>query len=192
MKRRSPSLGAAVLAAATLAASLGSGSPAVAQQAAETTGAAAVRIEVLKSERTLVLHSGDGAVARYPIGLGPHPVGDKTREGDGATPEGRYSICIKNPHSRYYLSVGLDYPNADDADRALEDGRIDEAEHRRITRALAGGTCPPWNTALGGEIFIHGRGSSADWTLGCVALDDPDMKRLYDAVRIGTPVTIKP
>ncbi len=44
----------------------------------------------------------------------------------------------------------------------------------------------------GGEIFIHGRGSAADWTLGCVALDDPDVEELYAAVEVGTPVTIKP
>jgi hypothetical protein len=151
-----------------------------------------VRLEVLKSERTLLVRSGETLLGRYPIALGPRPVGAKTREGDGATPEGSYSVCVKNPRSRYYLSLGLDYPNSYDADRALAEGRIDEGEHRRITRALARGTCPPWDTALGGEIYIHGRGSGSDWTLGCVALDDPDMKRLYELVRIGTPVVIRP
>jgi murein L,D-transpeptidase YafK len=155
-------------------------------------GSKPVRLEVLKSEHTLLVRSGETLLGRYPIGLGPRPVGAKTREGDGATPEGSYSVCVKNPRSRYYLSLGLDYPNADDADRALAEGRIDEEEHRRISRALARGTCPPWDTALGGEIFIHGRGSGSDWTLGCVALADPDMKRLYELVRLGTPVVIKP
>lgn len=151
-----------------------------------------VRLEVLKSERILRVHAGGTLIGRFPIGLGPRPVGAKAREGDGATPEGRYSICVKNPHSRYYLSVGLDYPNVEDADRALEEGRIDEGEHRRVLRALAMGKCPPWDTGLGGEIYIHGRGSGSDWTLGCIALADPDMKRLYELVRIGTPVVIKP
>lgn len=160
--------------------------------AAEPAATPALRLEVLKGERALLVYDGDALVQRYPIGLGPRPVGAKTREGDGATPEGSYTVCVKNPHSRYYLSLGLSYPNLDDADRALEEGRIDRSEHRRIARALARGTCPPWDTALGGEIFIHGRGSGADWTLGCIALDDPQMKRLYDSVRTGTAVVIRP
>ena len=86
----------------------------------------------------------------------------------------------------------MTYPNADDATRALEEGQIDEATYRRIVRAQERGICPPWDTPLGGEIYIHGRGSSSDWTLGCVALDDAGMKRLYDAVQIGTPVAVKP
>ena len=43
---------------------------------------------------------------------------------------------------------------------------------------------------LGGEIFIHGRGSGSDWTWGCIALDDPEMKELFDAIPVGTPVVI--
>jgi lipoprotein-anchoring transpeptidase ErfK/SrfK len=45
---------------------------------------------------------------------------------------------------------------------------------------------------LGGLIYIHGHGATNDWTRGCVALENPDIKELYDAVVIGTPVTIKP
>ncbi|MDA8019654.1 MAG: L,D-transpeptidase family protein [Thermoanaerobaculia bacterium] len=151
-----------------------------------------LRIEIKKADRELLLLSGDEVLERFRIGLGFEPVADKTREGDGATPEGEYSVCVKNPQSRYYLSIGLTYPNSDDADRALLDGRIDESVHRRIVESLARGVCPPWDTPLGGEIYVHGRGSGSDWTLGCVALDDGDMKRLYEAVGIGTPVTIKP
>lgn len=184
---------AALAAAVAIAAPPPPAPPAAAEGGDEAAAALAdVRLEVLKSERTLLLYSGDTLVGRYPIGLGPRPAGTKRREGDGATPEGDYSICIKNPWSRYYLSVGLNYPNADDADRALASGLIDEADHLRIVRALARGECPPWDTALGGEIFIHGRGSGADWTLGCIALDDPAMKRLYETVRIGSPVEIGP
>ncbi len=39
---------------------------------------------------------------------------------------------------------------------------------------------------------IHGRGSGSDWTLGCIALDDPAMKELFYTVKIGTPVIIEP
>ena len=128
----------------------------------------------------------------YRIGLGFQPRGHKSREGDGATPEGEYFVCVKNPQSQYYLSLGINYPNTSDADAALADGRIDAVQQRKIVRAEERKTCPPWNTPIGGEIFIHGRGSSADWTLGCVAVDDPHIEELFAAVPVGAKVTIRP
>lgn len=150
------------------------------------------RIEIFKAQRELVLYSGDEVLRRFPIGLGFHPKGAKKQEGDGATPEGEYTVVVKNPQSQFYLSLGINYPNRADADRGLAAGRISRGEHRRIVAAAERKTRPPWDTALGGEIFIHGRGSGSDWTLGCVALDDPDMKELFAAVKIGTPVVIRP
>ena len=41
------------------------------------------------------------------------------------------------------------------------------------------------------EKHIHGNGSQKDWTWGCVALDDKDMKELFDAVPVGTKIIIK-
>jgi murein L,D-transpeptidase YafK len=152
----------------------------------------ALRIVVLKKDRTLLLQRGETVEKRYPIGLGFQPTGDKTQEGDGATPEGVFSVCVKNPQSRYYLSLGLDYPRKDDADSALREGRISQAEHRQVVRAIEAGRCPPWNTRLGGEIFIHGRGAGADWTLGCIALEDDAMRHLFETVPLGTEVEIRP
>ncbi len=156
-----------------------------------STPLADARIVIVKSERVLRLYSGDRLVREYPVGLGFNPVPKKTREGDGATPEGEYAVCVKNPRSSYFLSLGLTYPNAEDAKAALASGRISRQQYRAILDAGRRGVCPPWNTALGGEIYIHGSGSGADWTLGCVALDNDDMKELYHAVRIGTPVVIQ-
>lgn len=150
-----------------------------------------VRIEIHKADRELILTLGE-ETHRYPIGLGFEPVADKTRQGDGATPQGEYFVCIKNPYSRYHLSLGINYPNAEDAERGLKDGLISKSQHDAIVRAQERGVCPPWNTRLGGEIFIHGNGSSADWTLGCVALDDDDMDELFAAVVVGARVVIKP
>jgi murein L,D-transpeptidase YafK len=109
-----------------------------------------------------------------------------------ATPEGSYVVCRKNPRSQFLLSLGLNYPNGPDADRGLAAGLINRRQHRQITEAARTGGCPPWNTALGGEIFIHGRGSATDWTWGCVALDDDDVRELYPRVAVGTPVVIEP
>ena len=150
------------------------------------------QIVVSKSKRQLELYS-DGAVVRtYRIGLGLNPVPDKQREGDRATPEGDFYIFIKNPKSAYHLSLGLSYPNIEDAERGLRDGLITRAQHDRIVKAIKTRTAPPQYTALGGLIYIHGNGSSTDWTWGCVALDNKDIEELYKVVDVGTPVKINP
>jgi hypothetical protein len=69
---------------------------------------------------------------------------------------------------------------------------ISKQELDAIQGAAKQKSIPPWNTALGGEIFIHGHGSSQDWTWGCIALDNPHIKALYDNLPLGTPVSIRP
>lgn len=150
------------------------------------------RLLVLKARRQLILFDGERALRLYRIGLGTSPVGDKVREGDRRTPEGDFYVCVKNERSAFYLSLGLSYPNEAHAARGLRERLITPAQHARITRALRRRRTPPWTTALGGEIFIHGRGSQSDWTWGCVALDDADMRELFDAVPLGAPVRIEP
>ena len=152
----------------------------------------APRIEVFKARRELVLYSADRPLKTYRIGLGLDPVRRKVRQGDRRTPEGSYTVCRKNPASSFYLSLGLTYPNLEDAERGRAAGLISRTQHRRIRDALARGDCPPWNTALGGELFIHGHGSGSDWTWGCVALDNEDIKELYSLITVGTPVRIHP
>jgi murein L,D-transpeptidase YafK len=139
-----------------------------------------------------MLYSGNNLLRTYTVGLGFSPAGDKERQGDGRTPEGDFYVCSKNDRSRYYLSLGLSYPNEEDAERGLGAGLISRAERDRIISALRRRGVPPWNTGLGGEIFIHGHGSSSDWTLGCVALENEEMRELFFAVPKGTPVRIEP
>jgi murein L,D-transpeptidase YafK len=149
-------------------------------------------IVVYKKARKLELYSDKQLVRTYRVGLGFSPVADKQREGDGATPEGEFYVFVKNNKSAYYLSLGISYPNVEDADRGLRDGLINETEHAAILDAIRKKKAPPQYTKLGGMIYIHGNGSSKDWTWGCVALENNEMKELYDAVTVGTPVTIKP
>jgi murein L,D-transpeptidase YafK len=150
------------------------------------------RIVVIKGRRLLELYS-DGAVVRtYRVGLGLNPVDDKKRQGDRATPEGDFYIFTKNNKSAYYLSLGISYPNVEDAERGLRDRLISRAQHNAIVNAIRRKIGPPQNTALGGDIYIHGNGARSDWTWGCVALENEDIRELYDAVRVGTLVTIKP
>lgn len=149
------------------------------------------RIVVTKSKRLLTLSSADKVIRTYRIALGLSPVEDKIRAGDRRTPEGDFYICIKNPKSQFYLSLGLSYPNQQHAERGLRDGLITRAQYNQISGAIKRKGQPPQYTRLGGEIFIHGNGSHRDWTWGCVALDDKDIRELFDAVPVGTRVTIE-
>lgn len=151
-----------------------------------------LRILVHKNSRTLALYTGDRLLKSYPVALGKNPSGPKRNEGDGRTPEGEYYVSVKNPDSRFYLSLGLSYPNRLDAEKAFLDGRITREEFRRISRAIDNGTSPPWDTVLGGAIFIHGFGAHRDWTEGCIALWDGDIRELFALVKVGTPVIITP
>ncbi len=150
------------------------------------------RIVVYKKDRKLELYSDQTLLRTYRVGLGFSPVADKQREGDGATPEGDFYIFVKNNKSAYYLSLGVSYPNAEDAERGLRDGLITKAQRDAIVEANRNKTAPPQYTKLGGLIYIHGNGAKSDWTWGCVALENEDMKELFDSVTVGTPVTIKP
>lgn len=86
------------------------------------------------------------------IGSGFSPGGDKTREGDGRTPEGLFRIGVRNdyPHSQFYRSMTLNYPLPEHAKRGLEQGLIDEATDREILNAHAIQAMPSQNTPPGG------------------------------------------
>ena len=126
----------------------------------------------------------------YRVALGFNPIDDKEEQGDGCTPEGEFYISLKNSHSEYYLSLGISYPNAEDAVRGLREGIITQTQYEAIMLALRFHEMPPCNTPLGGAIYIHGCGSQRDWTLGCVALDNKNIEELYAIVSNGTPVFI--
>jgi murein L,D-transpeptidase YafK len=150
------------------------------------------KIIVSKSARRLTLYARGEAVRIYRVGLGSNPKDNKTRQGDGCTPEGSFYVCVKNPNSSYYLSLGLSYPNKEHAERGLRGRLITRAQYDRIINALEARSRPPWDTPLGGEVFIHGHGSKSDWTIGCVALENDDMKELFDVIPKGAPVIIEP
>lgn len=149
------------------------------------------RIVISKKARRLKLYSGDKLLRTYRVGLGFSPVKDKIKEGDGATPEGEFYIFTKNPESAYYLSLGISYPNIEDAKRGLRTNLITAEQYQQIVEAIQNQAMPPQDTPLGGQIYIHGRGSRKDWTWGCVALDDKDMKALFDALQVGAQVVIE-
>ncbi|MBT3423877.1 MAG: L,D-transpeptidase family protein [Bacteroidetes bacterium] len=77
-------------------------------------------------------------------------LGPKRKQGDLQVPEGFYKIDRFNPASNFYLSLGVNYPNASDKIRG-----------NRVTP--------------GGDIFIHGNCV----TIGCIPLTDNIIKELY-------------
>jgi hypothetical protein len=141
-----------------------------------TTGEPAIL--VLKEKNVLVLLSRGAPVRTYDAEIGANALGFKQRQGDRATPEGRYRVVAKKDHgrSRYYRALLLDYPNAADRERFAAAQRRGEI---------------PRGARIGGLIEIHGEGGRGqNWTEGCVALSNPDIDDLYGRVGVGTRVTI--
>lgn len=150
------------------------------------------RLVIKKNARKLEIFDGENLIKTYTIVLGFTPVGDKETEGDGRTPEGEFYIFTKNDKSKFFLSLGVSYPSVDDAKRGLQKNLISQEEHDAIIEAINDKQMPPQKTKLGGEIYIHGGGTIADWTDGCVALRNEEMKEIFDAVPVGTSVVIEP
>jgi murein L,D-transpeptidase YafK len=155
---------------------------------------------IVRKEARLLLVLTDGREERsYPVTLGRNWAADKAVEGDEATPLGEFYICAKNPRSRFFLSLCISYPNAEDAERGLSADLITPAEHAAILDAMARRAMPPQNTRLGGEIYIHGEDPRAaaaagalvsSGTRGCIALPNSAMQELFDRTALGTPVII--
>ena len=136
-------------------------------------------IMIGKSLRRLQAWRDGQLVLDCPVALGREPVGAKRAEGDGRTPEGVYTVCLVKEQGKYGRSLGLSYPNAQDAQLAYEEGRIDERTLVNLRAAEAEGRRPPWGSPLGGEVYIHEGGAQSDWTQGCIALESADMDVLF-------------
>ncbi len=141
--------------------------------------AAADRVVVHKSQHKLYLYSGSRLLGEYKVALGLSPVGQKEREHDFRTPEGRYYLERRNTRSDFFLAIQVSYPNKEDQSRARK--------HR-------------W--APGGLIMIHGLPnapkyphayySSNDWTDGCIALSNSDMVEVWMRTQDNIPIDIYP
>jgi murein L,D-transpeptidase YafK len=149
------------------------------------------RVVISKHSRTLTLFDGEEEVLCIPVVTGKNSA-DKQREGDLATPEGEFYICYKNPDSKHHRFLGLSYPNLEDAERGMRDKLITPVESKEIRDAIAQKKCPPWKTALGGEIGLHGPCPNVTWTHGCIAMSVEQIERLYDLLDIGDEVSIRP
>lgn len=137
------------------------------------------QVIVEKSKRKLHLLDDGEAFRTFDIALGIQPIGDKVKEGDFRTPEGRYTLDARNPNSEFFLSIHVSYPDARD---------------RREAAAL--GVDP------GGSIMIHGQPNvptksevyyrTQDWTNGCIAVSNSDMIDIWLMTGENTPIDIRP
>ncbi len=150
------------------------------------------KLVVEKKKRKLILFDRKKMIKTYKISLGAEPIGDKEIEGDGKTPEGEFYIFTKNDKSAFFLSLGVSYPNKEDAERGLKQNLITQLEYDEINKAINEKSMPLQKTKLGGEIYIHGGGCNADWTQGCMALENEEMQELFDIIEVGTEIVIKP
>ena len=151
-----------------------------------------LHIVIEKKSRLLQIYDGENLIKTYKIALGFSPEKDKEIEGDGKTPEGKFYIFTKNENSKFYLSLGVNYPNIEDARRGLKNEIITREEYEIIVEAIDKKQMPPQKTKLGGEIYIHGGGNTFDWTHGCIALKDEEIKEIFDAIPVGTKIEILP
>lgn len=142
-------------------------------------GVTADLVVVHKSERLLSLVK-DGAVQKsYRVALGRNTHGHKMQEGDGRTPEGRYTIDARNANSGFFRALHVSYPNAADRDRARSS-----------------------HVSPGGDIMVHGIKNGfgwlgrlhrlVDWTNGCIAVSNEEMLEIWRAVPAGTAIEIHP
>jgi murein L,D-transpeptidase YafK len=92
------------------------------------------------------------------------------------TPEGNYVIDARNPKNAFHLSLRVSYPDACDQARAAIEG-----------------------VSPGGDIYIHGRpddgastGAEVDWTQGCIAVSDVEIREIWSLVPTGARIVIHP
>lgn len=134
---------------------------------------------VEKANRKLYLMKNGEAFRIFDIVLGIAPVGDKEEEGDNRTPEGRYWLDLRNPHSDFFLSIRISYPSVEDRREATKKGVMP-----------------------GGQIMIHGQPNvptysaayyrRADWTNGCIAVSNSDMIDIWLMTPDRVPIEILP
>ena len=132
-------------------------------------------IKIYKKARKLEVHYNGEKLVSYPCVFGFDPKGDKMKEGDGRTPEGKYGIRSMYPHRSWSYFIWVDYPN--------------KTSWERFNKRKKEGTIAKGDR-IGGEIGIHGVpeggdymiDSQTDWTLGCISLKTAHITDLYKSI----------
>ena len=140
-----------------------------AQGYVESSALSNVWIRVSKQRKKLYLYKGMDLIMQVPADFGYNAFADKVQRGSSInpdhwrTPEGTFFVVKKNPYSRFYKALVVNYPTAEDARRGYKQGLISKGQHDAIVRAENNFNMPPMTTPLGGMIEIHGDGTAALW-----------------------------
>lgn len=135
-----------------------------------------------KSDQVVVFYDDQGQeIARFGAVFG-QVEGPKTRQGDLKTPEGDYMLDPGRPSAEWEWFMPIDYPNAADKARARAEGRP--------------------LTSLGNHIGMHSVGDGflrgirqsfgENWTWGCIAVHESDMRDIRQMVTTKIPMRIQP
>lgn len=124
-------------------------------------------VRVDKSERLLLLYRQGALIKAYRISLGPAPVGDRIRDEDGRTPEGRFRIEAKDLSDKYYKAVRATALTSRDSTVVIHGQRPMLMPVSAIVKRL-------------------------DWTDGSIALSNRDMDEFWEAIGPGTELSIEP
>ncbi|UXR63489.1 L,D-transpeptidase family protein [Bdellovibrio bacteriovorus] len=144
------------------------------------------RIVVSKEGKKLYLFSGNTLLRAFPVALGRSPYGDKLKEGDNKTPEGKYIVDFKKKQSEYHRALHISYPN-----------QADVAQTKELSKKTGQELNP------GGDIMIHGLPNDEtsqffvekahpiiNWTRGCIAVTNPEIEELFALVPVKAEVEI--
>lgn len=142
-------------------------------------------IIVDKSDYELKVYDDEGWYATYPIVFGSKDLGDKMREGDRRTPNGKFKIILKKIHQKWGPELLLDFPGPSDV------AKFNERKKKGLV---------PKTARIGNGIAIHATRPEEEWTVdnfynwtdGCVSVKYTEMKDLYEYIQTGTEVSIQP
>lgn len=144
-----------------------------------------LKIVIDKSDYTLSVYHKQSKLITYPCVFGFNAVDDKSREGDGCTPEGTFKIRSMYSHKSWSYFIWIDYPN--------------QSSWEKFRKRKSEGKIPK-DATIGGEVGIHGVPDGMDdlidqksnWTLGCISLKTADITDLYKSIGKTTTIEIKP
>ncbi len=140
------------------------------------------KVVVFKSKRKMLLLKNGIIIKKFYISLGRNPVGKKEKAWDGRTPEGIYYVEWKNRNSDFFLSLKISYPNFQDKINAYVKG-YDPGNWIMIHGF------PNWTFLFPDyqEVLKY-----TDWTNGCIAVSNKEIKEIWDSIDYFTPVIINP
>lgn len=158
-----------------------------------------VWLHISVKDRRLSVVRGRHVIHEIPhFAIGINGADTLRTRGSAMTPKGEFRVERINPRSQYATFIGINYPNPRVADQALSEGLITLEEAERIRRHYQRHRLSYPNTSLGGHIGIHGLGNRdpflnqrVDWTEGCLAVENDQVRALASLVGVDTPILIQ-